>query len=38
MALSILPLLVDTEAKFILAPGLEEAEQPPHPSAQSLTG
>lgn len=37
MALSILPLLVDTEAKFILSPGLEEAEKPLHPAAQSLT-
>ncbi len=37
MVASILPLLVDAEAKFILAPGLAEAEKNPYPGEQSLT-
>lgn len=37
MVLSILPLLVDAETKFIRAPGLEEPEESLYPGEQSLT-
>ncbi len=37
MVLSILPLLVNAETKFIRAPGLEEAEEVLFPGEQSLT-
>ncbi len=37
MVLSILPLLVDAETKFIRAPGLEKAEEVLFPGEQSLT-
>jgi hypothetical protein len=37
MVLSILPLLVDTETKFLRAPGLEEAGEGIFPGEQSLT-
>jgi hypothetical protein len=37
MVLSILPLLVDTETKFLRAPGLEEAGGAFFPGEQSLT-
>ena len=36
MGLSILPLLVDAETKFIRAPGLEEVEETLYPGEQSL--
>ena len=37
MALTFLPLLVDSETKFIRAPGLEETEEFLYPGEQSLT-
>ena len=37
MVLSILPLLVDAETKFIPAPRLEEAEEALFPGEQSFT-
>ncbi len=37
MALSILPLLVDAETKFIRAPGLEETEEAFFPGEKSLS-
>ncbi len=37
MVLSILPLRVDAETKFIRAPGLEEVEETLFPGEQSLT-
>ena len=37
MVLSVLPLLVDAETKFIRAPGLEEVEEALYPGEQSLT-
>ena len=36
MVLSFLPLLVDAKAKFIRAPGVEEAERTLFPGEQSL--
>ena len=36
MVVSILPLLVDSETKFLRAPGLEEAEEALFPGEQSL--
>ena len=37
MGLSILPLLMDAETKFIRAPGLEEVEETRYPGEQILT-
>ena len=37
MALSILPLLVDAETKFMRAPGLEETEEVFFPGEKSLS-